>query len=234
LRDLLAELLCKWGRQNWWPAESPIELAVSAVLVQNTAWRNVEHSLERFRKSGGFALGRLAALSPDELQGLVRPAGFFRQKTATLQRFFAVLHPFGSLEIFLARPLSEVRSQLLALGGIGPETADSILLYAGAHEIFVVDIYLRRLLALAAFPALATAKYESLREVIEDIVCADEQELLRLLQDLHSRTPRHASSNMSRMARSPRADLYAELHAVIVREGVENRKPAQTAPADVK
>lgn len=211
-----------------------MELAVSAVLVQNTAWRNVEHSLDRIHKAVGFDLTKLAALNIDELLEMVRPAGFFRQKSATLQRFFAVLQPYRSLETFLARPLQDVRSDLLALRGIGPETADSILLYAGGHAIFVVDIYLRRLLASDGFPGLANAKYDALRETVETTVHAHENELLRLLRDLHSRTLRHQATKMSRMLRSPVADLYAELHAVIVREGVERRRPAQISPADLR
>jgi endonuclease-3 related protein len=211
-----------------------MELAVSAVLVQNTAWRNVEHALDRLRKVVGFDLEQLAARSIGELQELVRPAGFFRQKSATLQRIFALLAPYGSLEAFLVRPLPDVRSELLGVRGIGPETADSVLLYAGGHEIFVVDIYLRRLLASEDFPALANARYESLRQTVEATVHAHEKELLRLLRDLHSRTLRHEPTTMSRISRSPLADLYSELHAVIVREGVERRKPAQIAPADVR
>ncbi|NIQ96249.1 MAG: endonuclease III domain-containing protein [Desulfuromonadales bacterium] len=136
-----------FGPLHWWPAETPFEVAVGAVLTQNTAWTNVEKAIANLKKAEALSPAAIRDCSRPELEALIRPAGFFRQKAERLQLF--VEHLFachgGSLERLLAAPLSEARRELLSLKGIGPETADSILLYAGGHPSFVVDAYTRRL-----------------------------------------------------------------------------------------
>jgi endonuclease III related protein len=140
-------LLDHFGPLHWWPAETPFEVVVGAILTQNTAWRNVEYAIANLRRAGRLEAETLLELTAGELETLIRPAGFFRQKTRCLQGFVRVLvegHG-GDLDAWLAGPLATVRRELLALPGIGPETADSILLYAGNRATFVVDAYTRRL-----------------------------------------------------------------------------------------
>lgn len=137
----------RFGPQRWWPAETPFEVIVGAVLTQNTAWTNVELAIANLREADGLVPERLSELSIAELEKLIRPAGFFRQKAARLQHISSVLigHFGGSVDLFCAGSLEEARARLLALPGIGPETADSILLYAAHRPSFVIDAYTRRI-----------------------------------------------------------------------------------------
>ncbi len=147
LRDVFWRLLDHFGPLHWWPAETPFEVVVGAILTQNTAWRNVEYAIANLRRAGRLEVGALLELPAADLEALIRPAGFFRQKALCLQGFVRVLieDHGGDLDAWLAGPLPAVRVELLALTGIGPETADSILLYAGNRPTFVVDAYTRRL-----------------------------------------------------------------------------------------
>ncbi len=147
LLTLFQRLAGHYGPLHWWPAQSPFEVMVGAILTQNTAWRNVELAIAALRERGALCAPVIRELPRAELERLIRPAGFFRQKAERLQLF--VEHLFaccgGELEVLLAGELEAVRGRLLALKGIGPETADSILLYAGSRPSFVVDAYTRRL-----------------------------------------------------------------------------------------
>jgi endonuclease-3 related protein len=122
-------------------------VVLGAVLTQNTRWENVRMALDNVRAAGALSPDVLACLDDAELQVLIRPAGFFRQKSATLQRILRVLvdEYCGEVDGFLAGETAAVRERLLDIKGIGPETADSILLYAGNHPIFVIDAYTRRI-----------------------------------------------------------------------------------------
>ncbi len=136
-----------YGQRHWWPADSPFEVVVGAFLTQNTNWRNVEKAITNLRQADALSCAALLRLSAIEVQELIRPAGFFRQKAERLQGFCRHLqeHYRGNLEAMLQQDSHHLRSELLNLKGIGPETADSILLYAGQHRSFVVDAYTRRL-----------------------------------------------------------------------------------------
>ena len=148
LLQLYQQLFGHFGPQHWWPAETPLEVVLGAILTQNTNWSNVEKALANLRRAGALTVVRLAALPDEELQQLIRPAGFFRQKTARIKRFIRHLedHHRGELKRLLNQELNRARHELLALDGIGPETADSILLYAGGLASFVIDAYTVRLL----------------------------------------------------------------------------------------
>ena len=142
-------LFLTWGPQNWWPAESRFEMIVGAYLTQNTAWTNVEKALGNLRAARLLSAQGIRRAPVAELERLIRPAGYFRQKARRLKIFVAFLDRQygGSLAKLLSRPTNQLREELLSLHGIGPETADSILLYAGNHPVFVVDAYTRRILA---------------------------------------------------------------------------------------
>lgn len=167
MTDLLAifrSLESRFGEQQWWPAETPFEVIIGAILTQNTAWTNVEKAIANLKAANVLAPAALCRLSPTEREVLIRPAGFFRQKAARLQHVTTILveHYGGDVEQFCAGPLDEARNRLLALPGIGPETADSILLYAAHRPSFVVDAYTRRIFArLGMFDG--SERYDAIR-----------------------------------------------------------------------
>src|SRR6056297_531822 len=157
--------LCQgYHLDNWWPAQSPFEVAVGAFMTQNTNWNNVEKALANLKEAEALDLHVLAQMPLAQLEQLIRPSGFFRQKAQRLQYFCCYVqdHHAGSFENLLTGDLNEIRSELLALVGIGSETADSILLYAGGHPSFVVDSYTRRFLGRLGL-LTGTEKYDDIR-----------------------------------------------------------------------
>lgn len=141
------QLLAAFGPQGWWPADTPFEVMVGAVLTQRTSWRNVEQAIARIKASGPFEPRALLALPAGALAELIRPAGFYRLKAQRLEAFLAyfVRRYGGDAGRMRARPASTLRAELLAVNGIGPETADCVLLYALGKPTFVVDAYTRRI-----------------------------------------------------------------------------------------
>jgi len=140
-------LVSAYGPQAWWPAKTPFEVILGAYLTQNTAWKSVERSLANIRGAGALSVGGLRGTSLTELQELIRPSGFPTRKAAALKAFLAMLDAEfqGSLDVLAAQPTAALRERLLALPGVGPETADAILLYALGHAVPVADEYLRRI-----------------------------------------------------------------------------------------
>ena len=148
LLEIYRRLQSAFGPQHWWPGESRWEVIVGAVLTQNTAWNNVEKALQNLRAAQALTPQSLAALSEQQLSELIRPAGYYRVKARRLRHFVQFLFESysGSLDALFAVELTSLRRQLLSIHGIGPETADSILLYAGQQPTFVVDAYTARVL----------------------------------------------------------------------------------------
>jgi endonuclease-3 related protein len=144
MHDQLAEA---YGPQAWWPAKSPFEVILGAYLTQNTAWKAVERSLENLREAGALSIEGLRRLPVEELRERIRPSGFYMRKAPALKAFVAMLDAEfeGSLKKLAAQPTAMLRGRLLALPGVGPETADAILLYALGHAVPVADEYLRRI-----------------------------------------------------------------------------------------
>jgi endonuclease III related protein len=149
LREVYQRLLAAYGPQHWWPARTPFEVLLGAVLVQNTAWRNVEKAIENLRREDLLDPHSLYEVSPEELEELIRPAGYYRIKARRLRNVLALLveRYDGSLDAMFQTDPTELREELLSINGVGPETADSILLYAGGVPTFVVDTYTHRILA---------------------------------------------------------------------------------------
>ena len=139
----------RFGHQGWWPGETPFEVCVGAILTQNTNWTNVERAIANLKAADVLEPRRLLALPPARLAELIRPAGYFNVKARRLRAFLDVLvREFdGDLARLLSGPLATARARLLGIHGIGPETADSMLLYAGGQLVFVVDAYTRRIFA---------------------------------------------------------------------------------------
>lgn len=167
IRRYYRALTDAYGPLHWWPARTRFEVIAGAFLTQNTAWRNVEHALANLRRAGALNLAGIRNIRLPDLEALVRPAGFFRQKAQRLKTFVDFLDQNyqGSLRRMFARPTRDLRRELLALNGVGRETADSILLYAGKRPVFVVDNYARRILERHGIPF--TADYEEIRKLFE-------------------------------------------------------------------
>lgn len=147
LRTLHDTLFAAYGPQHWWPAKTPFEVILGAYLTQNTAWKAVERSLANLRNADALSVEGIRALTLDELQALIRPSGFATRKAPAIKAFVALLDAEfgGSLATMAAAPTAQLRTRLLALRGVGPETADAILLYALGHPVPVADEYLRRI-----------------------------------------------------------------------------------------
>ena len=145
--EVYHRLFAAFGPQHWWPADSPFEVMVGAILTQNCRGQNVERAIAALKTANALSPRALLALPPATLAELIRPAGFFNQKQRSLRGLCQVLlaEADGGTERWLRGPTTEIRHRLLKLRGIGPETADSILLYAGNHAIFVIDAYSRRI-----------------------------------------------------------------------------------------
>ena len=137
----------RFGHQHWWPGETPFEVCIGAILTQNTAWTNVERAIANLKTARVLEPERLFALPEAKLAELIRPAGYFNVKARRLRSFLRVLvgEFSGDLKKLFAGETSVVHERLLAIHGIGPETADSMLLYAGGHRSFVIDAYTKRI-----------------------------------------------------------------------------------------
>ena len=230
IRAFYQTLYRAWGRQHWWPAQSRFEVIIGAFLTQNTAWANVEKAMAQLRRARALSLGGIRSTPLPRLEQLIRSAGYFRQKAARLKNFVAYLDErhAGSLQRMFARPTAELREELLALNGIGPETADSILLYAGNHPVFVVDAYTRRILDRhRILPPHAT--YDDIRNLFEaalgvqEFVAQCEDGLHRLANDYRPlASPQgtsHPPSRVSTVPRSATAQVFNEMHGLIVGVG---------------
>jgi endonuclease-3 related protein len=149
LRRYYDVLLARLGPQGWWPARTRLEVILGAILTQNTAWANAARAIACLRRAGFLNVVRLCRASRAELEMCVRPAGFYRQKTTAIRNFLAWLERAcgGSLHRAFSRSPEQLREELLAVRGLGPETVDAILLYAGGKPFFVADAYTRRILA---------------------------------------------------------------------------------------
>jgi len=173
-REIFDRLLAAFGPQHWWPADTPTEVAVGAILTQNTAWANVERALDNLKQARLLSWRKLHALSEARLAELIRPAGTYRVKAARLKAVVGTICTYygGSLARLLTGELDEVRARLLALHGVGPETADALLLYAGGHPSFVVDAYTKRILR-RHFLIEDKASYEEVRRQFHDALEPD-------------------------------------------------------------
>ncbi len=158
-------ILKQHGHQNWWPSQtgSKFEVCIGAILTQNTNWSNVEKAIGNMIKEDCVSPEKISAMSIRRLESLVRPSGFFRQKARRLREFSKFVLRLGSMENFAKKV---TREELLGINGIGPETADSILLYACGKPYFVVDAYTRRMFSAIGLIE-PDAGYESVRSFFE-------------------------------------------------------------------
>ncbi|MFZ0770820.1 MAG: base excision DNA repair protein [Candidatus Sulfotelmatobacter sp.] len=226
IRTYYGVLWRAWGPQNWWPARSCFEVIVGAYLTQNAAWTNVEKALANLRAARRLSATGIREVPLSELELLIRPSGYFRQKAKRLKTFVEFLDRRyrGSLTRLFSRPTAELREELLQLNGVGPETADSILLYAGNHPVFVVDAYTRRILARHVILP-EEAAYENVRELFEDSLTpladaapdSGEPSTRALVAGFPGAA--HSPSRMSAAKRTALTQIYNEMHGLIVGVG---------------
>lgn len=149
LLEIYDRLFKAFGPQHWWPGDTPFEIAVGAILTQNTNWGNVEKAITNLKKAKKLSAKALHAISREELASLIRPAGYFNIKADRLKNFIDLLADRynGSMKKMKAEDTVSLREKLLGVKGIGPETADSIMLYALEKPVFVIDAYTKRVLS---------------------------------------------------------------------------------------
>ena len=135
-----------YGLQHWWPADTPFEVMVGAILTQNTSWANVEKAINNLKEANALNIHALIELSDENLAKLIRPSGYFNLKTKRLKHFVKWFKTEGRFNGLKSTDDESLRKRLLEVNGIGPETADDILLYAFERPVFVIDTYTRRLL----------------------------------------------------------------------------------------
>jgi len=174
LMDHYRTLLDAFGPQHWWPGETPLEIMVGAVLTQNTNWANVERAIDNLKHTGLLDVEKLVKFHPAELAERIKPAGYFNIKTKRLQNLmrFVWRNYDGDLDRFFNQSVAALRDQLLAVNGIGPETADDIVLYAAGKPSFVVDTYTFRVMLRHHFIA-QDDDYDAIKAMFEDHLTAD-------------------------------------------------------------
>ncbi len=236
VQALYRELSISWGPQHWWPAETRFEVIVGAYLTQNTAWINVTRALDNLRNAGLLNIPAVRTVRIEDLELMVRPAGYFRQKARRLKTFIAFLDAEygGNLDHMFSQDTAVLRQQLLALNGVGPETADSILLYAGDHPVFVVDAYTRRIFERHEIVQM-TASYDDIRQLVEAAL----SRMSGAIRPGVAAEPRqggavHPPSPVSTAPREDLAQVYNEMHALIVGIGknfcFKNRPDCESCP----
>lgn len=170
ISEIYRRLFDFFGPQDWWPGETPFEIMVGAVLTQNTAWTNVEKAIGNLKDYDLLSFTALVSLPPPVLAEHIRPCGYYNLKAGRLQNLLHLIRDEfnGEVESFLAQDLTVLRQALLAVKGIGRETADSICLYAAAKPIFVVDAYTHRILSRHDLILADEADYDEIQELFMD------------------------------------------------------------------
>ncbi|MBI5847612.1 MAG: endonuclease III domain-containing protein [Nitrospirae bacterium] len=171
---LYQRLFAAFGPQHWWPANSPFEVAIGAILTQNTNWSNVEKAIANLKREKAISAKSLHRMQASDLATLIRPAGYFNVKAARLKNFIDFLHAEyqGSMSRMAKESLPAVREKLLSVRGIGPETADSIILYALEKPVFVIDAYTKRILSRHAIIERAES-YETYQKLFHSTLRSD-------------------------------------------------------------
>lgn len=174
LMELYQQMFNRFGPQHWWPGQTKTEIIFGAILTQNTNWGNVEKALANLRREGLLNFARLRETPDSEVAAMIRPSGYFNMKTRRLKNFIEFFYQEygGSWRRINAQPLKTLRERILSVNGIGPETADSILLYAMDRPIFVVDAYTKRILSRKGLIA-PDADYDTVQRLFMENLPAD-------------------------------------------------------------
>ena len=207
LLKLYNQLLAAYGPQDWWPAETPFEVILGAILVQSTAWGNVVKAIDNLNAADRLTPARLGEISQAQLEKLIRPSGYYRAKAKKLRAFLAHLRMRhdNRLDSLFGIGLPTLREELLSIYGIGEETADSILLYAAGKPIFVVDTYTHRLLTRLGW---TEGKYQYGK--LQTIFMAALPHDLSLFNEFHALIVRHGARVCRTIPRCESCPLQAE------------------------
>ncbi len=211
-------LLGAYGPQHWWPAETPFEVILGAYLTQNTAWKAVERSLANLRFAGTLPMEGLRKIPLAKLRRLIQPSGFYTRKAPALKAFVNMLDQEcgGSLERLASLPTEELRRRLLDLQGVGPETADAILLYALGHAVPVADEYLRRIAErhglIESAQRRARISYNELADLTRRAFAGDSPENhAKLYNEFHALTVAVGKAHCGRTAHCENCPLAGDL-----------------------
>jgi endonuclease-3 related protein len=202
-------LLTAYGRQYWWPGDTPFEVMVGAILTQNTAWTHVERAIANLVQARALDAQSILAAPLEQLTEWLRPSGYFNVKARRLINFCRWYVDEGEYEVLASRDTPRLRADLLAVSGIGPETADDILLYAFERPIFVVDAYTRRISSRLGWVSDAIG-YEELRGFFESNLPPD----TRLFNEYHALLVRHGKEVCRPRPLCGRCDLAARCPAM--------------------
>ncbi len=189
-RKLFSLLMKAYGKQDWWPADTPFEVMVGAILTQNTAWSNVVKAIFNLRKNNALNPQAISAMPQAQLADMIKPSGYFNIKAKRLQSFCYWYLQQGSYDTLSKISTDNLRKDLLSVHGIGPETADDILLYAFDRPVFVIDAYTRRLFTRAGL-ASGHESYEVLRHQVEQVM----QDSVVDLNEFHALIVWHAKES---------------------------------------
>jgi endonuclease-3 related protein len=196
---LYQQLSTFFGHQKWWPVDTEYhkihgtdprgEIIIGTILTQNTTWKNVEQVIDNLKKTHNLSINKIVQLSNSELRELIKSSGYYNQKTARLKGLmvYFVDNYNSNLTKVFSKPLYEIRNELLTINGIGPETADSILLYAGEYPVFVVDAYTKRISQRMPI-LLPSSSYEEIQHVFQKDLTKNynDDNLIFVYQQLHA------------------------------------------------
>jgi len=197
--QLHKQLTSFFGYQKWWPIDNEyhkqhntdprVEIIIGAILTQNTAWKNVERALNNLKHTDNLSIEQLLFLPEKDLKKLIQPSGYFNQKAERLKRILIHINRTynNDISILFSQQLMDVRNELLSINGIGPETADSILLYAGSYPIFVVDAYTKRISKRLPI-SLENDSYKEIQQVFQKDLAENfsKQHIIFIYQQLHA------------------------------------------------
>ncbi|MGC8716406.1 MAG: endonuclease III domain-containing protein [bacterium] len=192
-----------FGPQHWWPGETPLEIIIGAILTQNTNWKNVEKAIYNLKTKGMLSVEGILE-NRDVVKELIKPAGYYNIKVARLINMMERIKEYNSLDEFLKLPMENLRGELLRIKGIGLETADSILLYAGNYPIFVVDSYTRRI-----FSRLGIIKGDEPYEKIQHIVMENLPRKVSIYNEFHALLVELGKRNCKKMPIHNGCPLYS-------------------------
>jgi len=187
LKRVFNKLFRVYGKQYWWPGETPFEIMIGAILTQNTSWSNVEKAIDNLMSHNFLDAEKIIQSNADQLAVLLKPSGYFNVKTKRIKNYCHWYLAQGGYHCLAARDTGQLRIDLLSINGIGPETADDIMLYAFERPVFVVDAYTRRLFSRLDFID-GTEPYERIRKFFEGKLGED----VALYNEFHALIVRHA------------------------------------------
>ncbi len=200
LKEVYNLLYQRYGPQGWWPGDGPLDVVIGAILTQAAAWTNVEMAIANMKNAGCWSLQEIDHLPEQELAAIIRPSGYFNAKARKLKAFARHVEANyqGSLERLLAQPVEELRVELLSIYGIGPETADDIIVYAAGKPSFVIDAYTRRIVQrLGVAPEGLGNSYSVYQALFQDHLPAD----ANLFNEYHALLDRHAKDACAKVPR---------------------------------